>query len=91
MQKKNNCVHFCGRCHIIRRDIDLRSWFCTVLVRELYNVKDFCLIINFLEYWSFIMAGNKYNLAYQEHIIKVYKKGAKQTKKLPPSTPLQVN
>ena len=62
----------------MRSDIDLRSQFCAVSVRELYNINDFCLTIKFFGNWSFRMAGNKCNLAFRELIIKDYKKGVKQ-------------
>ena len=35
-----------------------------VLVRELCNIKDFCLTITFFEYRFFIMGGNKYNFTF---------------------------
>ena len=71
-KKKKLIVYFCGRCCIIRSDIDLRSRDCAVLVTEHYIIKDFCLTIDFFGYWSFIMAGNNYNLAFRELISYIF-------------------
>ena len=82
--KKQFSVHFCGWCCIIRSDMDFRSQFCAILVLENFVILGISVLvfiflnIGLWKLLNYTCQENKYNLAFQEHVIKDYKKGVKQ-------------